>query len=702
MMENNETFALTLSGLPADVIPGSGSGQGTIENEDMPTSGSGSGAGTPTLNVYDGGGSEGSGSGGGTAWFSVSLSSPVATATTVNWMVSFASGQTATAADFPSTGLTGSVTIPANTPSVMIAAPLIDDAIVESPETLTLTVSASGTNSGDLTADGTIYDNEPEISISDWNGSEGSGSGSVTAEFTVTLSRTSTNTVSVDYSTFDGTATDGSDYTGATTTTLTFAPGVTTQTISIPIIDDADVELGGAEIFSVDLTNAIGATITDSAGMGSITDNEPTVTIDDGTGTEGFASRPAKFTVHLDHAVGNDVVVNYTATTETATDDTADGGSDYDNAGGSITILAGDLSAEIVIVLPNDAAPEDTETFTVTLTSATAATIDTDNKAQGTIIDNDAVRDGTGSGSGVSVDDPEVIEGDFGGTQLVFIVTLSMSSVDTVTVDYATDLGLPPDDAYPGTDYTPTSGTLTFAPGETQKTVTVNVTPDVAIEGHETLFLNVSNPVEAFLHDPQGEGLILNDDGAYVWVNDVEVEEDTASLTITLTIEMQISSSVIVSYSTSDVTAQGTGADRDFDATSGAVTFYPNGMPTVTFTIPIIGDSTIEENESFSVFLTPTSNADIAANNDLGSNVVTVTILNNDGPTISINENGSVTESDTSVVQASFTITLSESFLDDVTADYTLIPAPETLFAYGIGSGSGEGSASVPSASVRS
>ena len=78
-----------------------------------------------------------------------------------------------------------------------------------------------------------------------------------------------------------------------------------------------------------------------------------------------------------------------------------------------------------------------------------------------------------------SVDDPSVAEGDAGTASLTFTVTLSAASGKTVTVDYATADGTA---TTAGSDYTGTTGTLTFAPGETTKTVTVTVSGDITQE----------------------------------------------------------------------------------------------------------------------------------------------------------------------------------------------------------------------------
>ena len=107
---------------------------------------------------------------------------------------------------------------------------------------------------------------------------------------------------------------------------------------------------------------------------------------------------------------------------------------------------------------------------------------------------------------GLTVADAEVEEA--ANATLAFAVTLSRAPSGTVTVDYATSDGT----ATAGSDYTSTSGTLTFAAGETEKTVSVPVLDDSHDEGSETLTLTLSNPSGAYLADSSSIGTINNSD----------------------------------------------------------------------------------------------------------------------------------------------------------------------------------------------
>ena len=110
----------------------------------------------------------------------------------------------------------------------------------------------------------------PSLSIGDATVTEGN-TGTTNAVFTVSLSTASSQTVTVRYATANGTATAGSDYT-AVSGTLTFAPGQLTRTIAVPVLGDTVVEPN--ETFIVNLTSPTNATLSDSQGAGTITNND--------------------------------------------------------------------------------------------------------------------------------------------------------------------------------------------------------------------------------------------------------------------------------------------------------------------------------------------------------------------------------------------------------------------------------------------
>jgi hypothetical protein len=164
-----------------------------------------------------------------------------------------------------------------------------------------------------------------------------------------------------------------------------------------------------------------------------------------------------------------------------------------------LTFAPNEISKTVTVLVIGDRLPEPNEYFTVNLSGPTNAGI-ADGRGFG-IIGDDEPR--------VSISDFTKAEGRSGNTLFTFTVTLSAPSATPVTVNYSTSNVT----ATGGEDYTAASGTLTFAPGETTKTITINVKGDRKQEANETFFINLFGvSSNATIFDAQGIGTILNDD----------------------------------------------------------------------------------------------------------------------------------------------------------------------------------------------
>ena len=524
---------------------------------------------------------------------------------------------------------------------------------------ITATYSGSATHSASSATEAHTF--QPTISIADAIAPEGN-SGTSNMTFTVTLSGSSPSQVTVDYTTADGTAVAPDDYI-ATSGTLTFDPGTTTQTIAVPIVGDVLAE--GNENFSVHLSNATNAAIRTADGQGTIVDDEgsPALTINDVTVTEGNgAPGTATFTVVLAPASSSTVTVDYATA-----DGTADAGSDYTATSGTLTFPANTTSQTITVPILSDTTAEPTENFAVNLTSPSGATLA---KAQGTgtILDDD----GTPT---LTINDVTVPEGNSGTTNATFTVHLSPASSQTVTVDFATaDVT-----ATAGSDYTAQTGTLTFAPGEVSKTISVPIIGDTVIEGNETFVVNLSSPVNASVGTSQGTGTIADDDGvASLSIGDTSVTEGNSGTTnaiFTVTLSGTSSQTVTVNYATSDGTAA---AGSDYTATSGTLTFPP-GTTTQTLSVPVIGDTLVEGNEFFNVTLNNATNANIGDSLGLG------TIIDDDVaapqlPSLSIGD-ATVAEGNAGTTNAVFNVVLSGTNAAGVTVHYATADGSATAGA---------------------
>jgi serralysin len=213
-------------------------------------------------------------------------------------------------------------------------------------------------------------------------------SGSTSAVFTVTLAPAPTTTVSLNYATGDGSAVAPGDYT-AKTGTLSFSAGQNTKTISVPVKGDKAQEAN--ETFVVNLSGAVGLTISDTQGQATITnDDAPTLSIADKSTTEGnTGTKNLTFTVTLSGAALNTVTVNYaTAVAGPAGPTVATPDVDYVTSNGTVTFTAGQTSRTFTVAIKGDTEDESDETFLVNLSAPSNATI-ADGQAVGTIVDNE-------------------------------------------------------------------------------------------------------------------------------------------------------------------------------------------------------------------------------------------------------------------------------------------------------------------------
>jgi hypothetical protein len=443
------------------------------------------------------------------------------------------------------------------------------------------------------------------------------------AAFNVSLSSATDTPVTIDFSSFGGSATINDDFLSVVGT-LTFEPGVTSRTIIVPTIDDTEFE--ETETFFVNLANPVGATLLDNQAEGTIVDNEALVTI-----SYPDFSDPTGLNLIRDAAIANGNTLRLTPAAsgkegaawysaekqfvalpwETSFDfnlneNSSDsfGGSDgftfaiqnfdptYLAGGGShlgYTSLAnslvvefdtfqslGDPSDSHISVHTNGTGPNgwehslslgsfNTSTPLDDATTHTAKIRYTNGELSvfvddlvnpvlvvpvdlASLLDLDQGRAWVGftattgggyqnhdilnwnhrvfadSSTTVAVSDAALIEGSSGVSQMVFDITRLGDTSGITTVDWATSDAT----ATSGIDYTAASGSVSFAPGETLKTVSVAIYGDSVDEAHETLFVTLMNPVGGSIADATGIGTILNDDST-ISISDATATEGDPS-----------------------------------------------------------------------------------------------------------------------------------------------------------------------------
>src|SRR5437764_2731323 len=362
---------------------------------------------------------------------------------------------------------------------------------------------------------------------------------------------------------------------------------------------------------------------------------QKTIRINDASIVEGDTGQKAMtFTISWSGSKGGAAPSVHYATADV----TAIAGGDYTAKSDTATLTNGGCKcATVSISILGDTWTEGTETFAVNLSSPVNATI-ADAQGIGTIYDNEGP--------------PSFVVGDVSGVEasgtLTFCVLLTNANGSPVSVDYATADGT----AIAGSDYASTSGTLTFNPGQTSKSVPVAIVDDALAEDDETLTLNLSNATGGIaIADPTGTGTIQNDDpDPTVSVGDASVlEGDTGSTTLTFPVTLSGPSGheIDVDYATSDGTAT---AGSDYTATHGTLVFAA-GETTKQIHVTVAGDFLDEGDEALTVTLSA------PFNDDLGASIGTGTITNDDaGPKLVVTD-AVATEGNSGTTALTFTVT---------------------------------------------
>ena len=718
--EANETFAVTLSGAVGGSILDN-TGIGTITNDDAPV---------PTLTIADTAVAEGN-AGTTTASFTVTLSAqPGATPVTVN----YATGNGTAAAPGDYTAITnGSLTFSGTTTVQTIPVTVLGDTAVEPNETFTVTLSSPvGAALADGVAIGTINNDDaplPTLTIADTAVTEGNA-GTTVASFTVTLSaQPGATPVTVSYATGNGTAVAPGDYTAITSGSLTFSGTTTAQTIPVTVLGDTTVE--PAETFTVTLSLPSGATLADGVATGTInnddvppptqeqtvtlqiaggendtyesagtfTANDPSLWIGTGSGPSvtglrftGVAIPPNAFIVsarfEVTPAVAQWSYYSYEAAAEAAvssapfTDTSRPSlrpflpprvlhGSNEQWLINTWYAPEGDF-APLVQAVVDQPAWASGNAMAIMLRAGDAPWT----RKQVLSAEGSATRAprlivtyrGLPTGPSLSIADVTQAEGNSGTTNAGFVVTLSAPPGATpVTVNYATGNGTA---VAPG-DYTAvTNGSLSFTGTTTTQTINIPIVGDTTVEPTEAFTVTLSGPVGATLLDGVATGTITNDDVVLPTLSIADVTQaegnsgtTNAGFVVTLSAPPG-ATPVTVNYATGNGTAVAPG---DYTAVTNGSLSFTGTTTTQIISIPIVGDTTVEPTEAFTVTLSGPVGATLL------DGVATGTIANDDGvpPTLSIAD---VTQAEghSGTTNAGFVVTLSaQPGASTITVNYT-------------------------------
>jgi hypothetical protein len=544
-----------------------------------------------------------------------------------NTVVSYTVTGTATSGtDY--TALSGSVTIPAGSTTATISIPVINDAIVETAETVIVTLNAvtSGTSTSIGTpaaATNTIADNDA-ATVSIATTTNGSETGPTAGVMTVTQSAVSgTNTV-VAY-TVSGTATSGSDYT-ALSGTVTIAAGATTATINIAVINDILVEGNETVILTLSsVTTGLATLGTPVSATNTIADNDaPVVTISNTTNGTETGPVNGVMTVSQTAIPLTPIVIAYTVS------GTATSGLDFTALSGTVTIPAGSTTATITIPVIDDLIVEGNETVIVTLTSITsgAASLGATLVATNTISDNDSA----------TVSIANTTNGaEAGPTSGVLTVTQTKASATNTVIAYTVS-----GTATSGSDYTALSGTVTILAGATSATISIPVIDDAVLDPGETVTVTLTSITSGLA--ALGTSLVAtntitdNDTASFTISKAVSAASISAPGTLTYTITVQnTGSATLNSPVLTDSLAQG----APLTLTSGPTLTSGDGAPlgvlnvgeTWTYTATY---SVTQSNIDSGPAITNTATFATAEAPSVTSNTATTTITRT--PALSINK----------------------------------------------------------------
>lgn len=472
--ESAETFNLTLSGPTGGASLGDGVAVGTLNDND-------GGGSTTVYSIAPSSATEG-----GTITFTVSRTGTAVGTETIQYATS--SGTATSGTDF--TAASNTLTFLTSDTSKTFTVNTTQDTTYEGNETLTATLSANSAGTiGTANGTGTINEDDtaPSFAVAASSATEG---GTIT--FTVTKAGATALAHAVNYASSSGTATQGTDFTGATGT-LNFASGDTTRTFTVNTTQDSSVE--GNETLTVTLSGpTAGATIGTATATGTIIDDDGGSTavysIANASATEGGS---ITFTVSRTGTPVGVETIQYATSSGTATS-----GTDFTAASGTLTFQTSDTSKTFTVSTTGDTTYEANETLTATLSSASAGTI-SQATATGTINNNDTA-------PSFAINNSSATE----GSSVTFTVTKTGSTALTHAVNYATSSGT----ATSGTDFTAKSGTLTFTSGQTTQTFSVTTTNDSTVESNETFNITLSSATNgATISDSSGVGTINDNDG---------------------------------------------------------------------------------------------------------------------------------------------------------------------------------------------
>ena len=392
-------------------------------------------------------------------------------------------------------------------------------------------------------------------------------------------------------------------------TTITFFPGVTSVMHTIVIANDSLQE--PSETFQIALSNPAGAVLGNVIANMTIVDDD-TWTIEGETleiveGNSGTTTAFMKLKLVNDLGIANHEHPIHAFVSLVG--DTA-GSDDYKAAFNEVIFAPGELEAIFPVDVIGDGTAEQHETVLVQLADGLGVKWGPEPLGQVTILNDDPAE--------ASISPSSLLEGDSGEKMMVFTVSLSVPMNVPVSVSFRSIA----ETALEGADFQPISGELSFAPGETQKTISIPVFGDLIGESDEVFTVQLTNASGVLLgNGASAAGTIINDDPS-IYIEDLRIleGENTAPGTHTVHVPIRLSKTRGIQVTVDFQTANGTAlAGSDFVARIGSVTFAP-GQTLQFIALEVVSDMIVEGDETFSLALSNAAGADIVQ----GTGVITI------------------------------------------------------------------------------
>ncbi len=553
------------------------------------------------------------------------------------------------------TSIPATIVIPAGAATANLPVTLVDDLTSEEDETLILTlVNPVGATLGTPeTHTLTIVEDDPLPAASFTSSALSTTESSGTLLVEVMLDRPSSTAVEVT-ATLSGSATPGVDFTALTT--QTFAPGDTTRSFEVTLIEDAIFE--GDETIELILVPGTGFTIgaidTVLITLGEV-DPAPTVEIFGGGITVAEDAGSVTLSIALNTISAVDAIVSFSL------GGTATAGNDYLAPSSPLTIPAGTLSVDLPIDLISDGDPEGPESIEVLLTSAVGATL------------------GLSTSASITVEDPSTILPTveiFGGTTILegsgpVNLTVTLSAASTTAVQVFFDLT---GTASPGVDFAPPANPVTIPAGQLSTPITIEPIDEGILEGTETVIVTLTSANGATIGSSNTQTVVIDEIAPIVveLFGGGSVLEGGVPFDLLVNLDAPAPAPIDVTF-----TVGGTATDGlDYLVTASPVTI-PAGSTTGVITIEPLVDSIAEGTETVIVTLLSAPGAVIGS---LDS--VTVSITEASLPTVQILGGGIVvSEGDPAVFMA---VQLSTPSTSNISVEFALAGTAQVGVDYSI------------------